>query len=388
MAITAASIGAAAAVEAGRVLGDTFDAVRAGEASYIKDGSPESITGQIGQAMARATCRRYGGGIDGLSAKQSTQLERQCRPYLDEIGQGSGPSIGKPFEGGQCEDVYEFVIKSEGNTSPFSNVFGNRFTRGPITGWRTAEEGSRTIGYVTSRSAPGNSCNSTPALGPLQERVWFNVAAAANRNPFSAEVLGKCSPGSDNCGNPPPVVRPPTFAPDPFPRPEPFNPGPDIDIDIDVEINPDGSIDIDIGTGPITIEPFPEGGDDDGGGGGGDTDPPDPGSPGDGGDTGGGGDVAGEAGEGEELVGVLVEVLSAPPKAGKLQRNVAEPFRGVGYVRMGYPGRLGNDVSGSAVISPQFFHAQQRGLTSWEVRANLGFDLRATPYYRASGETE
>jgi len=39
-------------------------------------------------------------------------------------------------------------------------------------------------------------------------------------------------------------------------------------------------------------------------------------------------------------------------------------------------------MSGGTAETLQFFHAQQRGLTDYRVRANLGFNLRVTPYYR------
>jgi len=107
-----------------------------------------------------------------------------------------------------------------------------------------------------------------------------------------------------------------------------------------------------------------------------------PGSPGGGGDTGVGGENEGSADEGEELVGVLVQILTAPLDANRFFNNSALIYRGACYVTMGYPGRLGLDMSGGTLESPQFFHAQQRGLTDYRVRANVGFNLRVTPYYR------
>jgi len=147
-----------------------------------------------------------------------------------------------------------------------------------------------------------------------------------------------------------------------------------------VDILPDGTINVNIGGPTINVDPFSDGG---AGGTGGGNDPVGgPGSPGNGGDTGAGGMQNGAAEPGEELVGVLVQVLSAPTDANRFFSNPEAVYRGAYYVAMGYPGRLGLDMSGGTAEAIQFFHAQQRGLTDYRVRANVGFNLRVTPYYR------
>ncbi len=347
------------------------DAVATGQqADFIKSGTPESVWGKVQQETARQYCRRYaddpGAGGDFLGYVAETK----CRPYLDDIGYGTGPEVKKPFEGGQCVGALYTVELGQiigGTCGTIQNISG---LVGPITG----------ISLVTTPSGSfPNTLTGTltiqTATGPV---VRTQPGSESNPPCYTGPFI--TSLPEDSCGNPPPEFTEPVPPGTPAPRPEPFNPSPDIDIDIDVEINPDGTIDVDFGTGPITISPD-FGGDGDSGPG---TDPvpTDPGFPGDSGATGDGGTDEGEAPEGAELVGVLVDVVSAPPLANTFGRTTQTVYRGVGYVQMGYPGRLGTDVSGGAVISPQFFHAQQRGLTSHKVSANLGYSLTVTPYYR------
>lgn len=148
---------------------------------------------------------------------------------------------------------------------------------------------------------------------------------------------------------------------------------------MNITLNPDGTITIDFGddTPPVTIDPGapPPGSP-------GDVSPTTPGSPGTPATTGSGGESSGTAPTGSELSGVGVEILTFPPAAARFQNNARQPFRGAGYIAMGYPGLLGIDMSGGVINLSQFFHAQQRGLSSWRVSANIGFNLRCTPYYR------
>jgi hypothetical protein len=187
--------------------------------------------------------------------------------------------------------------------------------------------------------------------------------------------------GVDNCGTLPPEVDPIKPGTDPTPPPFRFNPNVNVDVDINVAVNVNGQIIFNIGTGDITVDPFPA---PTGGGGltGGDLAPTTPGTAGTSTTTGAGGEGQGTAPVGKELTGVLVEVLSFPPNAARFQNNSRQPFRGAGYVALGYPGLVGIDTSGGVFSSPQFFHAQQRGLTAYRTSANIGFNLRSTPYYR------
>jgi hypothetical protein len=201
---------------------------------------------------------------------------------------------------------------------------------------------------------------------------------------FGARVSGiSLTPigGPDNCGNQPPEFRPPVPPPSPGPRVEPFNPTPEIDVDIDLTINNDGDITFNIGTGPVVVDPFPE------------VPPPGqttepPGSgypPGEVGDpappedTGPGGVAAGCAPAGKVLVGVKVNILEPLPKVSEYDPSVR---RGVCYVYMGVPGNLALEPSGVALRDGQFCLAPVDYLTCYEVRANTGYSLRVTPYYR------
>jgi hypothetical protein len=187
--------------------------------------------------------------------------------------------------------------------------------------------------------------------------------------------------GVDNCGTLPPEVDPIKPGTDPTPPPFRFNPNVNVDVDINVTVNASGQIIFNIGTGDITVDPFAGAG---GGGGlgGADLAPTTPGAAGSPVTTGSGGENSGTAPAGKEMTGVLVEIVSFPTNAARFQNNSRQPFRGAGYVAMGYPGLLGIDTSGGVFSTPQFFHAQQRGLTAWRTSANIGFNLRSTPYYR------
>lgn len=367
------------------LLTDTVQQFRQGEGGYIRDGEPEGIVAQIGLAVARTACRRFGESPTDGPALNSERFEAACRPYLESITPGNGAEIGLPFTGGQCPQTYRAIgvvtfdrfFCNTGQSIPNTIDFATEFQlQGPLSnvrveGFEPGLCGNRGVRIlVDTATTPGVAIYSTL---DVFERALFN--------PSLQSINFEIAPGqTDNCGDPAPVVRQPRPQVDPFPRPFRFNPVPGVDVNIDVGFDPDGNIVFDIGTGDITVDPFPEG--EGGGGGPVETIPPSPGSEGGPQDTGGGGEAQGEAGEGEELVGLLVEVLASPQDANRFDNNQAQPFRGIGYVRMGYPGRLGVDISGGTVISPQFFHAQQRGLTAWAVSANLGFNIRTTPYYR------
>lgn len=310
----------------------------------------------------------------GISAPISATTALLCKPYWDSEGYDA-PVSTLPFEGGQCEDGYTFVIKSQGNVGIGADVFANRFTRGPITGFRVENVGGRTIGYVTSNSINVTSCGAIPPAQGMMERQWFDVLERPREVPFTAEVLSVCPGGSNNCGDPDGVLGPGTNPP---PTPT-FPPGQEPGFD------PDGQpfffvppVDSPIGGDPIDVpeqtDPDPSSPIDD--------TPTDPGEPGDPEETVPGGESSGCAPEGSELTGVFVEIIEFPENAARFQNNQRQPFRGAGYIAMGWPALLGVDVSGGVINLEQFFHAQQRGITCWRVTANTGFELRCTPYYR------
>lgn len=335
------------------------------------------------RGLTRLNCRRWAAADkSGFSPRVNGYNAGVCGPYLDSIGENPNPGeIGPDFEGGQCPVNYRvsFTATGAGNDcspieagnpdvnagpGPLSlRYFHDTATSAPVGG--LCEGFSYNVVYL--RTANGE----TPLVG------FGRGVRLTSFNPFREDG------GPDNCGNPVPTYQPPaTVTPD-----EPVPPGivvslPGLgDVTVNIDLGPDGNPTFTLPDVGVDFGVEIGGGDDDGDGG---TGTEDPGSPGAGGETGGGGESEGEAPEGQELVGLLVTVLEAPERANTFDNNSRAPFRGIGYVRMGYPGRLGVDISGGTVISPQFFHAQQRGLTNWQVAANLGFNLDVTPYYRSA----
>jgi len=374
IAISPVVVAAAAAEELDNIFRDGFGVLGAGEGEYLKSGEPNSISGKVSQAAGRSACRVYATGNTGVSGRAALKYEKVCRPYLDSIYPPTGVGIENPFQGGQCPGVRYLLTYRGTLTDPATDTGPvQTIMRGPLS--------------LDTSLLPGDVCNDGLTYKRWTLRGADNAATGLWAGcTASIEIISVVAlDGGDGggCGNPAPVVREPEPRPDPTPPPFRFNPGPDIDVDVDVDVDVDGRIIIDIGTGPITIDPFgPDGGGGGSGGGGGNDPVGGPGSPGDGGDTGEGGDESGQAEDGEELVGVLVEILSAPEGANRFFNNSELVYRGAYYVAMGYPGRLGLDMSGGTAETIQFFHAQQRGLTDYRVRANVGFNLRVTPYYR------
>jgi hypothetical protein len=269
---------------------------------------------------------------------------------------------------------YEVFIGNTGGTSNPEEVVVTEFIlSGPIGGISFAYDSPGPFGPRRWIMTVGTS------TGPVIVRSVLNPI---NTNTVrKAKFVGsfQLQGGAlDNCGDPPPVIRQPNPRPDGNPPPFRYNPDGDININVGVDVLPNGTINVNVGGPTFNVDPF--GG---GGGGGGGNDPVGgPGSSGGSGDTGAGGAEEGTAAAGEELVGVLVQVLAAPQDANRFFNNSELVYRGAYYVSMGYPGRLGLDMSGGTAETLQFFHAQQRGLTDYRVRANVGFNLRVTPYYR------
>ena len=384
MSITPATIAAAAATELPKFFNDTFDQFLQGEGEYIRAGNPKSVTSQIGQAVARAACRRYGSGNATPNAAQAERYERACRPYLNDIGLGLPARITTPVRGGQCVGA----VYSLSGTMVTSGRYCSSGTVVNQTTTIIAGASPTLVGPVTSITTElfGVTCQGLPRG---VRRVYTDLGGTRTRSTeFAAEngpigylyayffpTLTLIS-GANNCGSLPPLVDPIRPGTDPTPPPFRFNPNPNVDVDLNVVVNIDGSITFNIGTGDITVDPFAESG------GGADVAPTTPGTAGSSVNTGSGGESEGTAPAGKELTGVLVEIVSSPPNAARFQNNSRQPFRGAGYIALGYSGLLGIDTSGGVFSSPQFFHAQQRGLTAWRTSANIGFNLRSTPYYR------
>jgi len=367
----------AVAKELPRFFRDTVDQISDGEAIYLRDGTPESTISQIGQAVGRSACRRFGTNSNTLTPEASTRFERACRPYLDSIDPGNGGTIGIPFEGGQCAcSVYRYqgavVGTSDQFGTPYSIPFDFRL-RGPTTGWRrTGNPGwiltSRGRNNFSQGVVPG--CTSTPV------NVSSGPAFLSSDSRIAGEGLTLLS-GADNCGGPLVRTEPRRRQTDPQPPPFRFNPGPGIDVPITVNVNNNGDIIVNIGGGTRTVPtgdpaPAPPGG-------GSGLPPGDIGSPATPSTTGDGGESEGEAPSGSVLVGVKLDILASPPSA---TRYTPDVFRGALYAYMGVPGNLDQDYGGSMVRSGQFLFAEKENLTAWRVSANTGYNIRTTPYYR------
>jgi len=366
--IPPAAIGAAIADELPKIFDDAVNRARDGGPSTIQSGNPQSIPGRIGQATARAACRRYGTGELNLSESDNEKFERSCRPYLDDQDPGKGAGIGIPFEGGQCPSVYNVDIETWQVGGGYATV-GVRSVTGPIQSLSVVQISAFNF-LMTVTGAP-------PSVDTTTQGSLFG-------NPPRWGAISLAGGGPDNCGDPQPVVTQPRPIADPNPPPFRFNPNGDINVNVGVDVLPDGTINVNVGGPTFNVDPFPPDPTGPGGGGGGGGNDPvgGPGTAGNSDDTGISTVAEGSADEGEELVGVLVQILAAPTDANRFFNNSELVYRGAYYVAMGYPGRLGLDMSGGTAETLQFFHAQQRGLTDYRVRANLGFNLRVTPYYR------
>lgn len=382
MAITPQDIAQRAGEEAKNILGALPGLARDGAAQYVKIGTPPSLIPNIGLGLARQACRRYADNPGGVSGGVAAAYEGVCRPYLDDIGYGQGPAIKLPFRGGQCENVFyriEFSFTNDqGSRQSIEQIIGR-----PLVGTYTQAEanGGKSVGYV-ERNPDGTTVRTRQA----------GVSDPATNPAPSVRVVGRAFDTlPDDCGNPPPEVTDPVPPPGPRPTREPFSPTPDTDIDIDVTIGPSGNITFNIGGPNITIDPF-------GGGGGGGDGEPDPGidqpgtapssglPPGDIGQpaapvvTGPAGVASGCAPPNSVLVGIKVNILEPLPPVNQYDPSV---LRGVCYAYMGTPGNLALDPSGVALRNGQMLFAPLDNLTCWEVRANVNFLLRVTPYYRA-----
>lgn len=350
-------------------------------AKVLRDGVP--IPGYIGPIIGveigRRACKRYADNAEVFPSDTAVQFENLCRPYLEDIGYGTAPSVDLPFRGGQCYGNYSYIYTFRNpNTGELQD--SPQTVSGRIVGLfeRVNSNGVTKTGGIERQLSPGAPIDQI-SLGTT------NIGAPLDQ---SIRNIQRTDGGLDNCGNPPPVVTQP--GPDPVPLPPgptPFNPEPGIDIDIDVDIDIDPvigpRITFDIGDGPVVIDPFPEGGgggDDSGGAPGSGLPPGDIGSPSAPEDTEATGKASGCAPPNSVLVGVKVNIVSEPPYKSEYDPAVR---RGACYVYMGTVGNLALEPAGVALRSGQMFFAPLDNLTCWEVDANSGYVLQVIPYYRA-----
>lgn len=341
---------------------------------FLAGPAPTTIFSRIQWDMGRETCRRWAAGkSSSILPSRESFLRDTCTPYITGAFGAPGSGAVQPeIPGGQCAGVEYAVagrrINEDGTVnSNWSNACGN-FRRGPIGLYRDVFPTQISMGF-TYHSSQGVQ---------LKSEQW--TAGPTSTGKITLDTVTRCDGLPDDCGNGSPTYdpgAPVTGIPGPAPIPNPpGNPWPFPEVTI--EVNPDGTITVDFGddTPPVTVDPGSEDGSP------GDDTPTNPGDAGDPEETGPGGESSGCAPAGSELTGVFVEIVEFPENAARFQNNSRQPFRGAGYIAMGWPDLLGVDVSGGVINLAQFFHAQQRGITCWRVTANIGFELRCTPYYR------
>lgn len=341
---------------------------------FLAGPAPANLFSRVQWDIGRESCRRWASGKPvSILPQRESFLRDTCTPYITSTFGPLGPGqVTDGFTGGQCPGVIYAVsgrrINEDGTVnSTWSNGCGS-FRYGPIGLYRQVSGSTLSMGF-TYRNSSGVT---------QQAEQWAAVPTSSAK--IIIDTVTRCDGLPDSCGNAPPTYDPgpprtgipgPAPIPNPPGNPWPFGP-------VNITVNPDGTITVDFGddTPSVTIDPGapPDSP--------GDVAPTTPGDPGTPATTGSGGESSGTAPAGSELSGVGVEILSFPPNAARFQNNSHQPFRGAGYIAMGYPGLLGVDMSGGVINLAQFFHAQQRGCTAWRVSANIGFNLRCTPYYR------
>lgn len=350
--------------------------------AFLADDTPVVAAALPTKVIIRAACRTYARGFGPQNLPGFDAVwQGICEPYLESIGENPGDgSLAPPFEGGQCEAVQYRV-----------NLAGRNTTSQPAT---AARIGPGPVGGVVI--GPPNQFSARSIGVSFSDGVNFSgpgTSSTNNRNADSWVITSivRIDGLADSCGNPPTEYNP---APIP-PGLPPLSPTSPVDfpgigpVNIGVEFSPEGDL---IVTAPELGIEVNVGGDADGGGGGGGT--PEPGTPGESSETGagggggggsaGGGTAEGDAPEGQVLTGVKLEVLEAPASR---RRYTEQVDRGVAYVYMGTPSEgLGLEPTGATVRDGQFFFAQKDYLTRHSVRANVGYNIRVTPYYRPREE--
>lgn len=380
MALTPQDIAQKAGEEARNILGAVPGLAADGAANYIKIGTPPSLIPNVGLAVARQACRRYADNPGGVPGAAAAGFERVCRPYLDNIGYGSGPLLDQPFTGGQCPVAYNVTFNATGASGACNPIqFGTSTTSAGIGPISISRFHDTAISGQSGGLCPGFTYNVVRLTNAAGTTTLVGQGRGIRLNSIS---VSRVDGQPDSCGDRPIIIVPPAPPAVPGPVREPFKPTPDTNINIDVTIGPTGDVNFNIGTGPITIDPFGGGGSGGGGGGapGSGLPPGDIGQPGAEEPTGEDGVASGCAPPNSVLVGVKVNIVSAPLFASQYDPLVR---RGACYVYMGTSGNLALEPAGVAVRSGQMFYAYPDNLTCWEVRANTGYVLQVIPYYRA-----
>lgn len=360
MVIQAVGIAAIAAVEAAEVLRAGGEVALGGGAQYIRDGQPIGAVAQLGLGLARVACRRYGSNPGAYPSDTALNYEKACRPYLDDIGEGTGPGLALPFRGGQCPGVNYRIS--------WTWAAGD-FNSGPQEVERVGPLGFSREGTGSLDCGPGGGSYNVFTVTDGTGNSPVNLASGCDARITSLSV-SRVDGQEDVCGNTEPEVRQPTGPTIVLPPIVPIFISPEFDVDAEVTVNIDGTVNIDIGTGPITIDPF--GGNDDGGSGGDggpDDSPPNP-EPGPelpGGNGGFGGDDGfGEPPAGRRWVGCCITIVTRPTNQPPIPGSVPEDVYAsvVGNVRLVY------DASGTRQTDTPV-RIQARKVCVWEAVRKL-----------------
>jgi hypothetical protein len=312
---------------------DLFNEGPSSVKDFVRDGTPQSLTGQAGQASYRAACRRWARGEGRQSERADNLYGEICEPYLKDIGEWPGDEgTTDGTVGGQCPGVIynctAIRIRNNGNGPPADDPC-EYFDDGRLTVASGLIGPIRGLFSTTENAAPGVDTRRYFIRhgDGLEANLGGFFTGCPNAGFFSLQCT-RADGLPDTCGdgNPQPVTRPELPSPAPPDRNPPGTP-PGIDIPIDITINPDGTIDIDIDGNPTTIDP-----DSDAGGGGGGNPKPTVGEGEDGEEDGGDNDF-GDPPEGEEWIGAFVELTTVPEEYGSIPGTAPQTV---------YPAPMGN----------------------------------------------
>lgn len=360
----------------------------AGMPQLIAGAPPGDPLGNFQRRIGRRTCDRWAAGErDGILPFQDSYYRTLCTPYLG--ANMPRPSVIDPtFSGGQCAGVIysvsgtftisahlcsngNFVNTTRGNLASFVGVT----LTGPVDSITIENFGTACRGIPTGVQCriidQGGARNRTFQLNPVQTTFNFQEMRIA-------PVLTRVDMLPDDCGNGVPTFTPapPVAIPDPTPGPiggptgYPFP-------NLDVDINADGDIVINFGDGepPVVFDPTAPGGF----GGGSGRSPGDIGTPSTPADTGSGGESEDEAPGGSVLSALKINLLDVPLAAREYAPGI---YRAVCYIYMGTIDGMDQDFAGSMCADGQIVFPELDNLTNWKVVANVGYNLRITPFYR------
>lgn len=360
--------------------------VAGGLGDWVANGSPPSgsIPAEI-QQRYRDHCDAWSNSptwIQRLDPGARLFLSNACKPWLDANNSGDpvpvSPAI--PFSGGQCPGVtynvnYTRVYADFGGSQcQFQNSASSTATAsliGPISGFAIEPFGSAQCGPLGVEYVAFDQTGRVVLQNPSSPR-GSNVPGCT----LTINEVARADGLPDDCGNPIDFEPNPNPRPDPGldPEDEPFEREPGRPVLPMPEIpNPFGDP-IQLPNFPLPRidgpSPFP-------------VDEPDLAPPGDPGvpeTISGDEDTEGEAGDGETLTGVLIEVAVAPNFA-RVVQNVSVPtYIGACYVYLGWEDQLDLQPEGQFLVDGQFFAAIP-GMTHYRVRSAVGYTLTVTPFY-------